>query len=71
MLTSVIENFEVIVLSFYLLSIPFHAEPVAPVFRRSTTQPTTDQVKGNIGQYRAVKSSKVIAQDSEHIIVTV
>ena len=46
-------------------------QPVALVFRRSTTQPTTDQIKGNIGQYRGVKSSKVIVQDSEHIIVTV
>ena len=49
----------------------FHGEPVTLVFGRSTTQPTTDQIRGNIGQYRAVKSSKLIVQDSEHIIVTV
>ena len=58
-------------LSSHLLSIPFHAEPVALVFRRSTTQSTTDQIKGNIGHYRAVESSKVIVQDNEHIKVTV
>ena len=50
-------------LSFHLVS--FHAETVALVLRRRTTQPNTEQIEDNTGQYRVAKISKVITSTGQ------